>query len=583
MMATEGRHRHEQGGDGMRLASASTLAFWIAVIPLGGTAMAAEIKGASRIETVTVFPQGAEVTRITKLRLERGEHAILLQDLPGQAIATSIRVEGKATGALQIGSVDARRTLVVSGDPAVAQSARKRLEDEIERQRDQRNELETMVQTAETQKAYLANLAKLPTTPVSPGAPGVAREDWNGLFALIGTRMTEAAKTVSDARLKQRDIDKRIADLQKELASTAPKQQDRIEVRVNATAAAPLEATLTIRYQVPSAAWTPFYDVRLATGDKAVQPKLSIARRALIQQSTGEDWDEVALALSTTRPGRGTAAPELQTVRVEFEEPPRPVAMSAPAPAPAMQKEGRVRTMAPQADMAAGAPAAPPAEQAAVETKAQASIAPFQAVFEVPGRQSVKSAGESKRVQIMADEVEPQLIVRTAPRRDATAYLYTKFQAPKAGVALLPGQVSLFRDGTFVGQGRIPLLNPGEDHELGFGADDAVKVKYATLEEKQGQSGIISSSKTDERNYRITVTNTHDRKIEVTVLDQLPIAGHEEIKVEMLPRSTPPSKRDVEERRGVYSWVLPMNAGEEKQVTFGYRIVWPGDKRIVVR
>ena len=44
------------------------------------------------------------------------------------------------------------------------------------------------------------------------------------------------------------------------------------------------------------------------------------------------------------------------------------------------------------------------------------------------------------------------------------------------GTPILPGQVSLFRDGTFVGNGRLPLLSPGEEHELGFGVDDAVRV-----------------------------------------------------------------------------------------------------------
>ena len=56
----------------------------------------------------------------------------------------------------------------------------------------------------------------------------------------------------------------------------------------------------------------PFYDARLATGTKAQAPKLQLVRRASIQQRSGESWDEVALALSTTRPGAGTAAPELR-------------------------------------------------------------------------------------------------------------------------------------------------------------------------------------------------------------------------------------------------------------------------------
>src|SRR5262249_33195643 len=59
-------------------------------------AHAAEVKGTTRIDAVTVFPSGAEITRVGKVKLERGDHVILFTDLPARAIHSSIRVEGKA-------------------------------------------------------------------------------------------------------------------------------------------------------------------------------------------------------------------------------------------------------------------------------------------------------------------------------------------------------------------------------------------------------------------------------------------------------------------------------------------------------
>ncbi len=86
---------------------------------------------------------------------------------------------------------------------------------------------------------------------------------------------------------------------------------------------------------------------------------------------------------------------------------------------------------------------------------------------------------------------------------------------------------------TFVGNGRLPLLAPGEEHELGFGVDDAIRVRHALAEEKRGETGIITTSKTDERSYRITVKNLHERAIQVTVLDQIPVSQNADIKVEL--------------------------------------------------
>ena len=155
-------------------------------------------------------------------------------------------------------------------------------------------------------------------------------------------------------------------------------------------------------------------------------------------------------------------------------------AKSAPAPAPVQAEEVR----------------------AAVETQA------FQAIYAIAGRVTVPATGEAKRVQIDEAQLEPALTVRTVPKREQKAFLYAKV-AMARGTPVLPGQVSLFRDGTFVGNGRLPLLAPGEEHELGFGVDDSVRVRHTIAEEKRAETGIITSSKTDTRSYRIAVKNLH--------------------------------------------------------------------------
>ena len=128
------------------------------------------------------------------------------------------------------------------------------------------------------------------------------------------------------------------------------------------------------------------------------------------------------------------------------------------------------------------------------------------------------------------------------------------------GTPILPGQVSLFRDGTFVGNGRLPQLAPGEEHELGFGIDDSVRVRHTIAEEKRAETGIITSSKTDTRNYRITVKNLHARAIPVTVIDQIPVSQNADIKIELLGK-TAPTKRDLDDKRGVLAWEMTPAAG----------------------
>ncbi len=156
----------------------------------------------------------------------------------------------------------------------------------------------------------------------------------------------------------------------------------------------------------------------------------------------------------------------------------------------------------------------------APEKNAQAEITAFQAVYTIEGRSTIKASGEAKRLQILAEEMETALLVKAVPRFDRTAYLYAKLSLPQSSSPLLPGQVALIRDGVFVGNGALPQMAPGEAHELGFGADERVRIKHAIVEDKKGETGTFSTSKLEERRYAITIKNLHSRAMDVEILDR---------------------------------------------------------------
>ncbi len=540
-------------------------------------ALAADIPATSKIDAVTVFPAGAEITRSAKVKLEAGDHTIILNDLPAAANPSSIRVEGRATGKLEIGSVDSRVLSIPRTDAAVVASERKRIEAEIETLKDAKSVLNNQVQTAEAQKALITNLTTLPQRP-APTSGTAAQENWAQVLGLIGASMADVHKVILETQIKMREIDRKIADLAKKLTETAPVQEQRMEVKVFANAGGALDADLVVRYQVANANWVPQYDARLATGNKTVAPKLSLTRRATITQRTGEAWENIAMTLSTARPSASSAAPSLRPMTVDFEQerPPMPVA-AAPAPQAPMARSA-AKSMAEAADDKTLAAGGMRRMDEVTQSRAQIEASPFQALYALPGQLSVPATGEPKRVVIDSADLDPALVVRATPKIEPKAYLYAKLTLPKT-TPYLPGQVALFRDATFVGNGRLPMLTPGEEHELGFGADDAVRIKYANTDEKRSETGIISSSKNDARNYRITMQNKHERPIAITITDQLPVSNNAEIKVEMTAKPQP-SKRDVEEKRGILAWEDTLKPDEEKVIDFGYKVTWPAAKQI---
>lgn len=554
----------------------------LAVLALQAVSAHAEtLQLSTRIGEVTVYPSGAEIIRTGRIAIPAGSHTVAIGDLPAEAIQQSIRVEGKAASRIEIGSVDTRRIFVPQHDEQAVTSERERIEAEIEKLTDQRRIAEDRIAAAGTQRTLVTNLASLPSRPPPAANSTAPSENWSEVLTLISTSLKDISRMRLDAEVEVREIDRKIDDLRGKLSSLALTPHEQTEVKISIMAPAAVEADLTVSYQVPTASWSPSYDARLKSGTKTSAPSIELLRRATITQRTGEAWQNVPIKLSTTRPTSGTAAPELRTMTVDFPPEVRPVAAAPPV---AAYRKGLPAAGAPAEPMAelgaADAAQRPqPRRIAASQAMATVQVAPFQAVYAVPGMTSVANTGEAKGVVLLTDTFQPALRVRAVPKREAKAFLYAKMEVPR-GSPLLPGSVSLFRDGTFVGVGQLPLLAGGETHELGFGIDDLVRVRHAVAEEKRGETGIISSSRTDERNFRLSVKNLHERAIDVTLLDQIPVSANEEIKVELTGR-TPPTRRDVDDKRGVLAWDARVEPDEEQVIEFGYRVVWPASKTIV--
>lgn len=541
---------------------------------LASSALAADMPSASHLDKVTVFPRGAELTRFAEITLEPGAHTLIFNDLPDRIMANSVRVEGSAdAGGLTINSLDTRRIFLDSSK--LGRGEFKRIKDQIEALQDRRNNLDGAIRTAETQLNLLQNLATLPTIASGGNTSAAAQPDWPGILTLIGG-MDQVQTRILTARQGQRTIDRELEELQKQLSVHKPKRTARTEVKVHIDAKSAGKASFRIRYQVRNGGWQPFYDLRLNTGANGKKPDLEIIRRASVAQRSGEDWSNVVLELSTTRPQQGTAAPALRPNLVRYRQ-----AVIAYRNNAVPRSKRRMFNMKEMADAAMPAPVIGKvmAPKPAMESEAIIESYAFQAVYKIPGRVSVKTGGDGKKVRIDASRPELKLNVRVAPALDSTAYLYASVKwSGKSG--LLPGRTSLYRDGAFSGTGALPQVNPGETREIGFGADDKVKVKRIQLNREKSVTGLLSSSHVDERDYKITVENLHRQAVPVTILDRIPYSEDEDIEVKMLAKTTPPSKNNLDGKRGVLAWSFDLAAGAKKDIRLDYRITWPKKKSI---
>ncbi|SHN67490.1 mucoidy inhibitor MuiA family protein [Bradyrhizobium erythrophlei] len=521
---------------------------------------AADIEAASAVDAVTVYPDGASVTRVVTVELPAGDTTLVLKDFPLKLDPSSLRVEGEANAGLTIGAIDTR-------SPRAAPPVNlPELDKRIETLKDERADLDGAIAAATARRKFAERFAE--TSPAGIGEKGEARPlaDWRAAFAAVADEVAAANAAIREAQRRQRDIDREIARLEQDRATRPP---SKLEVKIGLAANAPAKAMLHVTYTVPAARWTALYDARLDTGAKDRKPALELVRRAEITQATGEDWPDVALSVSTVRTALGGKAPELNPLVVQY---PLVAQAAAPSSVPAGARSLQPHVAKEQSLFA----------DQAVEKKAVAEVSGFQVVFRIPGRVSVGASEGAKSVYISDATISPDLVVRSVPVIDPTAFLEASFiQGEDA--PLLPGRISIYRDGVFVGRGQMAAAGKEEKVRLGFGADDKVKIVRSVVKRNEGSTGlIVTTSKTDERAFKTAIRNGHDFPIRVAVEDQLPVSENDDIQVEMLPATTPPTTTNVRDKRGVLEWAVEVTPGDAKEIAFAWRVRWPKDKGVVM-
>jgi uncharacterized protein (TIGR02231 family) len=534
-------------------------------------AFAGDIDVRSSIDSVTVYPDGATVTRLIGVDLPQGDTTLIARDFPPGLDTASLRVEGETVERVIIGAIDARAPRPER--PPTAPDLEKRLQ----ALRDQRATLDDQIAAESARKQFAERFAS--ETPFGLGEKGEARplSDWRAAFSAVADEIKSANEAIRAFRLKQRDLDLEIKQVEAALQANPARK---MEVRIDLAANAASHATFRVSYTVRGARWAPLYDARLDSGTRERKPALELIRRAEIVQQTGEDWSDVALTVSTVRTAKGGSGPELQPLIVRYYQPPT----IQPVPRASLRQDrmgqlpiGGLATAYKDEPSLAAATPPQPAPVPAREQEAAADTGGFQAVFRVPGRVSVAASEGAKSFRISTEQIAPELLVRAVPALDETAYLEASFKHTDEA-PLLPGRVSVYRDGIFVGRSAMPLTPKDETLRLGFGADEKVKVTRTVTRKIEGSAGIISSAKTDEREFKITLRSGHARPIKAVIEDQIPASETAEIQIELLPVTTPPTERDLRDRRGVLAWSFEAMPGEAREIKLGWRLRWPGDK-----
>ena len=175
-------------------------------------ALAADLDVTSSVDAVTVYPDGASVTRIIALDLPVGDTTLVAKDFPLTLDPSSLRVEGEGGAKLTIGAIDAKPPRPVP--PADLSDIDKR----IEALKDERANLQGAIDAALARRKFAERFAE--TSPAGLGEKGEARPltEWRAAFAAVGEEVASADTAIRAAQRKQRETDREIARLEQDRA-----------------------------------------------------------------------------------------------------------------------------------------------------------------------------------------------------------------------------------------------------------------------------------------------------------------------------------------------------------------------------
>jgi uncharacterized protein (TIGR02231 family) len=504
-----------------------------------GTAIAQET---SRITAVTLYPGSATVER--SARITPGMTRLEISGLPANFDPQTVRVESGA--GIRIGEVstqDQSRT-------AASNARESAIEDKIQALKDRQAVLEVDAKSAQLAADYIARLGA-PASGTEKPAPALNGKSVAEVIEAVRRGGSDAFGRIQRVLVQKREIDKEIRALERDLARLKSGAMDVRTIAVGVSAEQPGE--VRVSYQVNGAGWRPAYRAGLDSAGS----KVLLERQGAISQTTGEDWTNVKLKLSTGQPRLSPQGPEPRPWKLSLYSPSVGAlterSFSRTAAAPAVLRSAKVDELK---------------EEAPLEVQTT-----FSTEFEVPGSVSLPSDGRKLTVSLAKLSLPAKMRLRVVPRLDAQAVVTAEAERPEG--VWLAGDIQLYRDGNYVG---ATSWNPQTSAALvlPFGRDSLVRVKVDRAKDRNGSGGLIGQRNEREVSDLFTLTSHHKAPVELLVLESSPVSTNDQIKVEA-KFDPKPTSENWEERQGVVAWARAIAPNETLKFSVSYAIGYPKD------
>ncbi|MBS1681399.1 MAG: mucoidy inhibitor MuiA family protein [Bacteroidetes bacterium] len=507
----------------------------------------------SKIKNVTVFLNRAQVTRHAKAQLPAGKIDLIVGGLTSLLDPQSIQVAGKGNFII-LGTSHQQNYLSEFNMPKSLKSLRDSLED-----------LQQQVQLEQSKKEILNKEEQMLASNQKIGGTNqnVTVAELKAMTDFYRSRLSDLVSSRMKQDEKIKKLNTRISKIQQQInTQNELYQRNTSEIVISVSAESATSADLEINYVVNNAGWTPQYDIRAINTKSPIQ----LSYKANVFQSTGEEWKNVKLKLSTANPNQSGLKPELAAWYLDFYQ---PVYKALQGRVAGVQIQNAPAAMElRKSDMVFKENAREISEYV---TTVQTSV---NTEFDIALPYTVSSANKPTVVDIRNYELKAEYNYSSAPKLDNDAFLLAKATGWEE-LNLLPGEANIFFEGTFTGKSFIDPNTVKDTLSLSLGCDKRIVVKREKLKELTSRK-FIGTNQKENYAWEISVRNTKNEAVKITIEDQIPVSQNTQIEVSVVDVAGANYNKDT----GKLIWDLNVQPNETKKVVFKYEVKYPKDKQV---
>lgn len=578
---------------------------------------------AGELKTATVYRSGAELSHTATASLRQGNNELIIDNIANQLDVNSIRI--KAPASVTILSVEFSNNYLVTPEKTPRIHL---LEDSLEKVNKEIDRLNMALSNI----SDLAEVLKA-NRDIKGSQTGLSVSELMKLVEYYKSKSLELQNetlVLNDKVLKTKAKADKIQNQLKEEQKKNTASSGRLVLQLSAAIEGKYD--FGVSYITSNAFWIPFYDVKVDN----IKSPLQIVYKAKVTQTTGVDWKQVKLSLSTSMPSQWGNAPVFKAWFLSYIN---PVAMLngrlsglVSNTIPSLQKEvmkneldevsvigyGAVKVRGARSnsennqplyvvngnimsdkDVAKINPSSIKNMEVLKDASATAiygargingvvvitlkeeledyisiSDNALNVVYDIDMPYDVPSNGKAQTAILHTFQVAVNYKHYAVPKLDKDVYLLAEVPDWNK-LNLLPGEANVILEGTYVGRSFIDPNSVSDTFNLTLGHDTRLVVKREKLVDFSSVK-FLGSAKLQKFTYELTVKNNKKEPVNLILKDQYPLSTNKEIEVEL----TDTGNAEVNDETGVLNWKMALAPGEIKKVRFTYSVKYPKDKTV---